>query len=175
MRTGPKVDSGKRAMLPLASSSSTVRSGATVSLAGRFGFGADGCFAAFLVVSRALPSRSLRSRGTLRAPGFWSVLPMVRSNVDSSETDQARRSESGSVTVSRAGQRAAVLSRPTGVLFQPSVAMLLRNVDDRDRAGASLSFHVLSESPSRRTPGAVPVVTSTSSSKVASQRVRASA
>ncbi|HCT58201.1 MAG TPA: hypothetical protein DGD08_13430 [Gemmatimonas aurantiaca] len=78
--------------------------------------------------------------------------------------------------LTRAGQRATVESAPAaGVLFQPIVAALLRNVLVRERVVTSLSFHVLTESAAMRTPGAVPDETSTSSSNVASHCVRASA
>ena len=120
-------------------------------------------------------SRWVLSRGTRRTLGFWSVLPTVNSSALDALKRRVCRAASESVTVRRAGQRGVVVSAPAGVLFHPTVAALLRKVAVRDRAGTSPSFQVLSESAPMRTPGTEPVVTSTSSSNVASHCVCASA
>jgi hypothetical protein len=86
----------------------------------------------------------------------------------------ARASVSGSVSVYAAGRAATVLSPgflPAARLFQPSHVALLRWLSSpRHRNGSTSSFHVPRLSPAMRTPGAVPVVTSTSSSYAASGR-----
>src|SRR5687767_2392421 len=158
-RTGPKVLSGSFAAVPAASTTSTLRSNTVVSgPLGRRGGGGRRTGAAFFAVE----SFFVVSFGAARGAGLASVAAREKTTALERSTRQAERSESPNAISYASGRPIFVVSSPAIRLFQPIQAALWNWVLLRERNGTSASFHVASESPTRRIPAALPVVTSTS-------------
>src|SRR5687768_5645810 len=171
-RTAPNWLSGRRAVPPAASTSSTVRSGGVVSAAGFFasGFFAAVCRAAGLSFVPDESAFFVVSGAVFRGPGVAVVVASDNTTADPDPTFHAERSESEMVTEYDAGARGFVVSFPAGLLFQPSHTAFVPTSELRHRTGTGASFQPDRLSPAIETPLAEPVVTSTSSSKPAADR-----
>src|SRR5688572_21880200 len=167
-RTGPYALSGTLALVPAASTISTLRSNRLVSgPLGRRGGGGRRAVAFAALSFFAVLSFFVVSRAGCRGPGLASVAESEKTRALDASTRHAARRESPNAISYAAGRPIFVVSSPAIRLFQPIQAALWNWVLPRDRNGTRASFQVASESPTKRIPGTLPVVTSTSSSKSA--------